>query len=290
MVFVPFDATEDEVAALSVVRDGIPTSMEAPLRAWITRQIGGRFSVLFEDLAANLTVVHELQAALHLDLGAPASSDMRLDHVIGAIYAKGERTIMQVTDFLLSRLNPAADGVQSISRTLDWTHSKYCVITSGGAPRLTLRLADGIAETAQSIITAAGPSGPLLAKAWNYAFGMEPRPAEAMDFAVKAVELSVTPLVCPNHPSPSLGNAISDIRQQGNWVHNLRVDGDKAPPNQTIQYMLQTLWAGQHYRHVDKNAVPPSLEQAQAHVQLAALLVGWFSAGVVTRNSSAVVA
>ena len=159
MVFVPFDATEEEAAALSVVRDGIPSSMEAPLRAWITRQVGGRFSILFEGLAANLTVVHELQAALHLDLGAPALGDMRLDHVLGAIYAKGERTIMQVTDFLLSRLDPAADGVQSISKTLDWTNSKYCVIISGGAARLALRLAEGITETAQSIITEAGQSG-----------------------------------------------------------------------------------------------------------------------------------
>jgi hypothetical protein len=285
MVFVPFDATEEEVAALSVVRDGIPTSMEAPLRAWITRQIGGRFSILFEGLAANLTVVHELQAALHLDLGAPASGDMRLDHVIGAIFAKGERTIMQVTDFLLSRLNPAADGIQSISKTLDWTHSKYCVITSGGEPRLALRLAEGLAETAQSIINEAGQSGPLLAKAWHYAFGVEPQPAEAMDFAVKAVELAVTPVVCPKHSSPSLGNAISDVRQQGNWTHNLRSDGDKAPSNTTIHHMLQTLWAGQHYRHVDQTAVPPTLEQAQSHVQLAALLVGWFSSGAVSRQN-----
>jgi hypothetical protein len=83
-----------------------------------------------------------------------------------------------------------------------------------------------------------------------------------MDFAVKAVERAVTPVVCPKHSSPSLGNAISDVRQQGNWTHNLRSDGDKAPPNTTIHHMLQTLWAGQHYRHVDQNAVPPTLQQA----------------------------
>lgn len=290
MVFVPFDATEDEVSALSVIRAGIPASMEAPLRAWIGGQLTGRYSSVHEGYVAELATVHKVQAALHLTLGAPASGEIRLDHALGAIYAKGEQTVMRVTDFLLSRIWDQEESVRDLSQTLDWSHSKYCVDTSGDQPRLALRLKEGVAEVAQSVIDQAADAGPLLAKAWHYAFGMQPQPAEAMGFAVKAVELSVTPIVCPNYPSPSLGNATSDIRQQGNWVHNLRVDGDKAPPNQTIQYMLQTLWAGQHYRHVDKNAVPPSLEQAQAHVQLAALLVGWFSAGVVTRNSSAVVA
>lgn len=101
-----------------------------------------------------------------------------------------------------------------------------------------------------------------------------------MDFAVKAVELVVT-FVCPKHPKPSLGSAVAYVRDHGNWSHNLRTDGDKAPPNETIDDRLQTLWAGQQYRQVDQDAVPPTRVQAQAHVQVAALLVGWFAAEVV---------
>lgn len=290
MVFVPFDATEDEVSALSVIRAGIPDSMEAPLRSWITQQFQGQYSGMHDEHMAKLSLVHEVQAALRLTLGAPASGFMPRDNVVGAIYAKGEQTIMRVTDFLLSRLPVAADHVRSLSRTLDWSHSKYRVDISGGVPRLALRLPAGIAETVQGVVNQAGDAGSLLLKAWHYAFGMEPQPAEAMDFAVKAVERAVTPVVCPNHPKPSLGIAVAYIRDQRNWAHNLRTDGDKAPPNTTIHHMLQTLWAGQHYRHVDQNAVSPTLEQAQAHVQLAALLVGWFSSGVVTRSSSGAVA
>jgi hypothetical protein len=281
MVFVPFDATEDEVAALSVIRDGIPATMAAPLRVWINGQLKGPFMSSI-GVTANLDLAHDVQAALHLDFGA-GLSPILLERMMREIYSKGDQTIMRVTDFLLSRLPPASESVASLAKTLEWSHCKYKVDRSGRTARLSVRLPAGLEEVAQTAVDSAREAGPLLYGAWQYAFGLEPRPAEAMDFAVKAVERAVTPVVCPNHPKPSLGNAVAYVRDQGNWTHNLRVDGDKAPPNTTIHHMLQTLWAGQHYRHVDQNAVPPTLEQAQAHVQLAALLVGWFSSGVVRR-------
>lgn len=288
MVFVPFDATEDEVTALSVIRDGIPPEMEASLRAWMRSRLIGRSMVVMDADFADLRLVHELQAALRLQLGAPASGYLELDRAIGAVYAKGVQAVMRVTDFLLSRIDPAIEGeaIMSLARTLDWAHCKYRVDWSGPRARLSARLPAGVEEVAQTSISSSKEAGPLLFKAWQYAFGLTSQPAEAMDFAVKAVELVVTPIVCPNHPKPSLGSAVAYIRDQGNWTHNLRTDGDKAPPNETIYDMLQTLWAGQHYRHVDQNAVPPTLEQAQAHVQLAALLVGWFSSGSITRGQS----
>ncbi|MCO4239737.1 hypothetical protein NG702_20445 [Pseudarthrobacter sp. MDT3-28] len=288
MVFVPFDATDDEISALSVIREAIPPEMEVSLRAWMMSRLLSRSMVVMNTDFADIKLVHELQAALRLNLGAPASGYLELDRAIGAVYAKGVQVVMRVTDFLLSRIDPAieVEAITSLSRTLDWAHCKYKVDWSGQRARLSVRLPDGMEEVAQTAIDSAQDAGPLLYKAWQYAFGLEPQPAEAMDFAVKAVERVVTPIVCPNHPSPSLGNAISDVRQQGNWTHNLRTDGDKAPANTTIHHMLQTLWAGQHYRHVDQNAVTPTLEQAQAHVQLAALLVGWFSSGSITRGQS----
>lgn len=281
MVFVPFDATEDELAALSVIRDGIPATMAAPLRAWITEQLKGPFMNAI-GVTANLRLAHDIQSALHVDLGAGVSP-IALQRLLQEIYSRGEQTIMRVTDFLLSRLSPASGSAASLAKTLEWSHCKYKADLSGKTARLSLRLPAGMEEVTQSAIESAREAGPLLYKAWQYAFGLDARPAEAMDFAVKAVERVVTPVVCPNHPKPSLGNAVAYVRDQGTWEHNLRVDGDKAPPNTTIHHMLQTLWAGQHYRHVDQNAVPPTLEQAQAHVQLAALLVGWFSSGVIRR-------
>ncbi|MFD5276828.1 hypothetical protein ACFWIX_04625 [Pseudarthrobacter sp. NPDC058362] len=287
MVFVPFDATEDEIVALSVIREALPPEMEAPLRSWIGGRLRRQSSVYTGTDYANLSLVHNVQTALRINLGAPADGLMELDRAIGAIYAKGVPVIMRVADFLLSCTNPSHEPevIAALARTLDWSHCKYKVDMSGPTARLSARLPEGVQEVAQAAIDSSQDAGPLLFKAWQYAFGLTPQPAEAMDFAVKAVELVVTPVVCPNHPKPSLGNAVAYVRDQGNWTHNLRVDSDKAPPNTTIHHMLQTLWSGQHYRHVDQNAVPPTLEQAQAHVQLAALLVGWFSCGVVTRDS-----
>lgn len=287
MVFIPFDATDDDLDQLRVIREAIPPEMEASLRAWIRNRLREQeMWALTSTDYANLALVHNLQAALRMNLSAPADGLFQLDHAVGAIYAKGEQAILRVADFLLSLIDPRQEpeAIRSLAQTMDWSNSKYKVERSGARARLSARLPHGLEEVAQTAISSSGEAGSLLYKAWQYAFGLSPEPAEAMDFAVKAVERVVTPIVCPNHPKPSLGNAVSDVRQQGDWTHNLHVDGDKAPPSTTIQYMLQTLWAGQHYRHVDQNAVPPTLEQAQAHVQLAALLVGWFSSDAVYRS------
>jgi len=285
MTFVPFDATDEELTELQIVRQAIPPEMEAPLLAWIKERLKRRSMAVTATDYANLSLVHDVQAALRIQLGAPASGSIDLDRILGAIYAQGERTIMRVTDFLLSQL-PSSDAAEAtaLARTLDWANCKYKVDQSGSAPRLALRLSEGVSEVAQSTVDASGEAGRLLYKAWQYAFGVDPQPAEAMDFAVKAAERAITPVVCPKHAKPSLGNAVAYVRDQKNWHHNLSVDGDKAPPNDLLYGLLQTLWAGQHYRHVDQAAVAPTLAQAQAHVQLAALLVGWFSSGIVTQD------
>lgn len=283
MTFVPFDATDDEIQALSVIRDGIPGSMEAPLRAWVMACLEGEWSVIYSEPAANLRQAHALQAALQIDFGAPASGDMKLIHLIGAIYAQGERTIMRVVDFLLSQMPYENTAVQDIAQILDWSNSKYRVDTFGLNPRLRLRLAEGIESSAQSTIDQSGAAGALLAKAWRYAFGIEPQPAEAMDFAVKAVERAATPVVSPRNDVATLGTATRDIKTQSDWTHGMRAN-ELAPANTTIHHMMQTLWYGQQYRHVNQNATPPTAEQAQTHVMLAATLVGWFASGAVVRR------
>lgn len=64
--------TEDEVAALSVIRGGIPATMAAPLCAWITAQLKGPY-MNNVGVIVNLSLAHDMQAALHLDFGAALS-------------------------------------------------------------------------------------------------------------------------------------------------------------------------------------------------------------------------
>ncbi|GAB3535884.1 hypothetical protein GCM10027403_14760 [Arthrobacter tecti] len=281
MTFVPFDASDDEIAQRSIVRAGVPEEMTAPLRGWITRSLKKSSWVVTSVDYANLDLVHDIQTALWLDLGAPHSGDIELQRTVAAIYSRGEQVVIRVVDYLASRSDPS--DVLILRRMLDQSLSKYAVRTSGDVSRLALRTPEGVEQTVQSAIDSSDVAGGLLARAWTYAFGLDAKPAEAMDFAVKAVERATTPVVSPRNDVATLGTAARDVKNQGDWTHGMRVN-DLAPANTTIHHMMQTLWYGQQYRHVNKNSTPPTVEQAQTHVMLAATLVGWFSSGAVVRG------
>lgn len=287
MVFIPFDASEDEITQLSVIRSPLPPDLRSPLRSWL------RSVLLLQGIYPgtdyiNISLGHDLQTALQRDFGLPANGFPELNPLLDQLFSE-QKLLFRAVDYLLSQMQSASSSkAGQLARMLDQSRAKYAVDMSNYRPRLTMRLVDGIEETVQEAVNASDTTaGQLLATAWSYAFGMEPKPQEAMDAAVKAAERAVTPIICPVHPKPSLGIAARVVMDQKDWDHGLRVDGGFAPANETIYCMLQTLWAGQQYRHVDQHAIPPTVEQARTHVMLAATIVGWFSSGSVGRSGKA---
>lgn len=281
MAFIPFDATEEEIAQKSIVRDGIPDVLAEPLKAWLAYTF--QTHVDYVDQEAGL----KLQLELDMNLGFTAISGVDSRTFAERAFLTGQTGFMRILDYALYSLGWGShDSVKELAEFLDIYRSKYAVVRADGRSRIGYRVPNGVEETMQEAINAAdATAGRLLAEAWGYAFGLDAKPEEAMDKAVKAVERAATPVVCPNHPFPSLGNAVSVVKQQGDWVHGLRFKAD-AFPVVTLHHMMQTLWYGQQYRHVDKNAVPPTVEQARTHVMLAATLVGWFASGQIMQDSS----
>ena len=281
MAYIPFDATEEEIAQLSIVRDGIPTVLEEPLKDWLANT----FSTL--ESYADESLGFKIQLDLDTNLGFSARSSVSPRDFAAIAFNAGQSTFMRVIDYVLytgSWSFPADAGV--LEEYLNRYRSKYAVVERDNRRRIGYRVPEGLEETMQEAINAAdATAGKLLAEAWEYAYGLEGKAEEAMDKAVKAVERAATPVVCPNHPAASLGNVIADVKQQGDWVLGLRSNAS-AYPGVTLHHMMQTLWHGQQYRHVDKHAVQPTIEQARVHVMLAATLVGWFSSGQVVRDNT----
>lgn len=279
MAFIPFDATEEEVAQLSIIREGIPLVLAEPLKAWLAGAVSDYHG--YGDHELGIT----MQLELDINLGFTANHGMSAATFAENAFNLGSEKFMRALDYVLFSLGWGSHvDVDRLGGYLELYRSKYTVVVRDGKNRIGYRLPEGLEETVQETISAAdATAGRLLSEAWTYAFGLEAKPEEAMDKAVKAVESAATPIVSPKNDVPTLGTAARDIENQGNWTHGLRANA-KAPANTTIHHMMQTLWFGQQYRHVDKNATPPTVEQARTHVMLAATLVGWFSSGSVSRT------
>lgn len=281
MAYIPFDATEEEIAQKSIIRDGIPSILAAPLKLWLIGMVSNRNS--YVDHALGIA----LQLELDWDFGLTATSGLSAANFADVAEERGPEGLMRVIDCIMHLSERLEYGdIQLVSEALDKYRSKYCVVRRDGRWRIGFRVPEGLEETMQEAINAAdATAGKLLAEAWEYAFGLDGKAEEAMDKAVKAVESAATPIVCRNHPAASLGNVIADVKQQGNWTLGLRSNAS-AYPGVTLHHMLQSLWHGQQYRHVDKHAILPTIEQARVHVMLAATLVGWFSSGQVVQDNA----
>ncbi|MGV8857688.1 hypothetical protein [Rhodoglobus sp.] len=283
MVFIPWDADDAEIEALHALQDGVSAQLRAPLWAWM-------YQLLDRDRGyVSLTLAHEIQSALRKTLGAPATGFMKVDSLLGQLFKADDREILRTTDFLLSRLRaPYEDySAETLNGILEANSSAMHAALVGGNWRLARRLPAGVIESVQSAIALDVQAGALLTAAWNFAFGVEQQPTQAMDAAVRAVETLAIEKFVPNKSSASLGDAIGTMKAQGTWTHGLRELDGKAPAQETIYDMLQTLWAGQQYRHVHKDAAAPTTLQAQTHVHLAATLVAWLATGAITRGTAA---
>jgi len=285
MTWVPFDATEDEITELLVLREGIPRSLRMPLYAWLALELRSPRDNRFADVR----LIHALQSALRIELTHERSGFESIDSALNELEAYGDAQIIRAVDYLASRVKHTSsdtpDRIASLNKLLIGNSSAYECRFDGTAYRIALRVPSGVRDITQSVAAADAQAGGLLLQAWNYAYGLDVKPAEAMDSAVRAVEALAIQLFAPKATNATLGTAISTMRDQGNWTHGLRDKTNKAPAQLTIYYMLQTLWEGQEYRHVNRNAQLPTVEQARTHVQLASTLVGWLSGGNVYRDN-----
>lgn len=209
-----------------------------------------------------------------------------------------ERALLDAVDGVLHAHRAAASAQRSatdrqaaeehavfIAVTLDQIltlgGSKWITTDDGGA--LVERVAPAVADSLAQVLAETGQSSASthLRAAWTGAYGRNPNPGDAYGEAVKAVESAAAPVVEPNNEKATLGTILGHLkRNAAKW--RFAIDpGDIAP----VIAAAQALWDGQTDRHGGNKptkAVEP--EAAQAAVLLAATLVHWFAAGLVTRG------
>ncbi|MGC4994498.1 hypothetical protein [Nocardia salmonicida] len=139
-------------------------------------------------------------------------------------------------------------------------------------------------ETVQAQFTAATQPGDDAARelreAWEQTYGRTPDPSDAWDHAIKAVEAALWPLVVPNNPKATLGSIEKAIEAKpSKW--NFAIPSNSIGGVETLHALLKLLWPNPD-RHMTGATRPPSQQEAEGVVQVAALIVQWTRSNILT--------
>lgn len=280
--FKPWDASDDEYADLLVIREPIPESLDETINQWLR----GYFRLRSEYSQVSRTVINVIEAGLRVKLDLPTNPDA--DDVTEAIREEGDKYTLRVIDFLLSqtrRTDPMSDpqDVAFLRSQMDLSASAVQVVREGPGYRIARRMPEGIEEAAQRATSDAnGTAGRHLTTAWREMQSITPDTSKILREAIQSVEAAAGAVVIPKDRKPQLSKIVGALRDQKGWGLVLAQRDDGHPDHKAVLIgMLETLAFAEQHRHSGHGY---SETEAVGHVQLAATLVGWFSAGVVRRE------
>ena len=282
-VWRPWDADDEEFEERSLIREALPAPLRAPALAWLKQELNPSHGFVAESR------VHEIQTALQVDFRfEPGFVDA--GNFVNAVVRRGDQFICRVIDLLLAGyefddLRGSPEEVDDLRWHLDHAASALDITVLDGVYRLKRRVPEGV----EALAEASKESAPILAgqhlgKAWTEAYSLSPNTSLVMTEAIKAVEAAAHPVVSPSANKIRLGMMTQAIKDQSGWTLAFPNRDDGHPDHRAVLVgMLETLIIAQADRH---GGAAPSVVEAQGHVQLASILVQWFSTGVVLRVTS----
>ncbi len=280
-VWRSWDEDDEEYAERSIVRDLVPAALEPFLDSWMKDRLR-RDSYWIDS-----STVYWVQSSLHerFDVDSEHNGDVAVEDFMEQVEARGQRFKLRVLDLMLGDIevhpiNPDPSMVDELRWHLDATASALTVVRLGSNFRLSRRLTDGIEDLADEVVRSASQrAGQYLSSGWTAAYGLEPDTSKVMTESIRAVEAAAGPRVLPVDKRATLGKIVASLKSRTDWRLVLDRRDDGHPDHRAVLLgMLETLAFAQRDRHA---GAPPSVLQAQGHVQLAATLVNWFSTGVI---------
>jgi len=244
-----------------------------------------------------------IQRTLRLALG-----DGPVQNTLMATASADDETLLDITDCLLSeacnhyRADPtraynldarirqdamkenAIAYAANLRRILAESNSVFEVDLSDGKQWGLRRRVDETATRAVEMAVAiSNDAGALLASAWSSTFQREPDLVRAYRDVVLAVEAAACPVLIPTNTMPTLGTAISRLKQSTPTWTVAGLDDKAQQSAETLLAMLETIWQN-HSRHAEHGGKAPDLveqQEAEAVLFLAVTVVQWFERGMV---------
>ncbi|MFJ2008011.1 hypothetical protein [Streptomyces chartreusis] len=303
--------TEDQWTRLSdrdapsdrALQDGVPASLELPLREWI-RGTAERYTSAAERAAVRVDVV------LHSEEYGDASIGLgeRLAH-----WTPTEK-LLDVTDALLDLLptrgwqnRPEIAHLSTVQAAIltavtpqDSMHriplkqlladagSLYAIQADGRG--LARRIGPAVAAVTEAAAEAAdrpgrGSATRHLRRALSAAYALQPDPVKAYSEAIKAVESAAHATLQPKHTVATLGSMLGEFRQVRAKL-SVPIAGESGTEGlAVVESMMELLWTGQTSRHGNlQETREETVQEAVMAVHLAASLVQFFVSGAVQRS------
>lgn len=281
MDFIPFDASEEEVAARAVLRPGVPQPMRKPLTSWILSTMDTEHGYVYAER------FHDLENSLDLDMNLnPAFTGLigkeKTRRVLGQL---NERDLLRVADHqLFMTYRPATAALEKVLRA---GRSKWTVVQREGKPRLGERMPEGVRVAAEQVMTGEGAPGALLRKAWNKVHDLEPDDSGAYAAAVKAVEAAALPVLGIDKETATVADAVRAIeKRDASWRLPFLREHTEYPSRDVLLGMLKSLYRGQRDRHGSEAYRDVTHDEAEAAVLMAVTIVGFFSGGLVAERDT----
>lgn len=278
MTFVPFDATEDEVAARQVLRPGVPRSMRAPLLTWIVRGMARDYGTV------DMSVFHDMENNLDFSFGLPPTVSGALDMAYARTLLNelNDQVLLRVVDYRLSKVSGFEGSDVTLQEILQQGRSQYGVVQRDHSFRLSLVLPEGVQSATEQVIAESGVAGRLLGEAWEKLYDLTPDDSAAYALAVKAVEAAALPALGISKATASVSDAIRKIEASGaSWMLPFKREHTQYPSREVLLAMLKSLYRGQRDRHGSADYSAVTHEEAEAATLMAVTLVGLFARDLV---------
>lgn len=280
MTFVPFDATEDEAEAWSVLRPGVPKSMRPALVTWLWRTVKTDGSYAYASRLRDFTNALDIDFNLNDEFtGVLSEAQFR------KLFANpSDRDLLRLADYLVF-LDKYGNSHYGLSDLLDNGRSMYHVVEREGVHRIAPRLPSGVQKAAELLMKSKTPAGELLAKAWSNAYELEPNDSAAYAYAVRAVETATFATLGITDANATLGNSIREIEKaDSSWRLPFLREHSQYPSKDLLVGTLKSLYKGQRDRHGSEAYSDVTHDEAEGAVLLAVTLVGWFSRDLVVER------
>lgn len=221
----------------------------------------------------------------YLQIQLPDDPDDEFELQIGLTnYARDETHCLDVIEAMLATCYPPnlSQMMQVINPILLESGSKWIAVDNDGTAVLEERVDATTTEAFNTAVAASNDSSDLLKKAWRYAFGRNPSPSEAYNYAIKAMEAASWPIITPNNNSATLGHILGEMKTHPEKWHTKISEKQTNLGSETVASAMQLIWEGHTDRHGTANPVAVTQEAAEQAVFTTVMICDYFNRGYVT--------
>lgn len=243
--------------------EGMPPHLQYPVSEWLRGQFGW-FSVNGMN--------HQLMAAVASSCRIPVRHTYDTGGISGQILAAMQRDEDLYMDCVDATLHLAKGNNSSGLREILKVGGSVWTVREDGLG-LERRVPEAMAQAYSRTVAVTDTASEELRQAWAAIFGRNPDPSDGWDHTIKAVEEVLIPIVVPKATKPNLGTVAGELKANpGQWCFGLPSNGGRSG-GETLEGLIRHIWPNPD-RHGGAGKRSPTLEEAEAAVQLGVAIVG----------------